>query len=94
MTLTDRVVKALGITQADLARTLQVHRSAISQWGDNIPPRRCWTLELMLKNTSDPMTRIDLRPDDWWIHWPDISPANKKVLDLPSLKSTQILETN
>lgn len=78
MTLTNRVVKALGTTQAGLAKTFNIHRSAISQWGDNIPHSRCWELELMLKKTEDPLTRIDLRPNDWWKYWPDLVDKHKK----------------
>lgn len=70
--ITKRVLSALDMSGADLARKFGIVRGAVSQWGNNIPPSRCYELELMLKNTSDPMTRKDLRPNDWHVHWPDL----------------------
>lgn len=33
----------------------------------------------MLADTLDPMTRIDLRPDDWQKWWPELKQDSKKA---------------
>jgi len=74
--MVDRICGALGITLAQLARDLGITRSAINDWkkkGVHIPSEYCALLENKLKNTSDPLTKIDMRPDDWQKWWPDLA---------------------
>lgn len=75
----DRVVHALNITKSELARKLNISKSAINFWRiHGIPSEHCSTLELWLKDTKDPLTRIDMRPDDWHKWWPELEQQDSK----------------
>lgn len=39
-----------------------------------VPTEHCVTIEL---ETSGAVTRKQLRPDDWWAHWPDLPGASR-----------------
>jgi len=70
--LINRITAALNITQAELGRRLKASKSAVNNWRiTGIPSEYCKDIELMLVNTTDPMTCKDLRPDDWFKWWPD-----------------------
>ncbi len=49
----------------------------VTQWanGDKeVPPRRCMAIELA---THGAVTRADLRPEDYWLIWPDLPQPEK-----------------
>jgi len=78
--MVDRIASALGTSLAGLARELKVTRSAINDWkarGADIPTQHCKTIVAMLAETSDPLTCIDLRPNDWHIWWPELAQQEK-----------------
>lgn len=58
--------------QAELARLLEVSPPTVNQWCKEIrevPPSRCLAIE---RATGGQVTRADLRPDDYWLIWPDL----------------------
>lgn len=72
--LLDRAVSALGITKVELGEALGVSKGVINQWRySGIPSEYCCALEDLLKNTSDPLSRIDMRPNDWKKWWPELA---------------------
>ena len=57
---------------AAIARAVGVHPVMISQWSNGLKPvpvDRCAMLE---RATDGAVTRRDLRPTDWWVHWPEL----------------------
>ena len=71
--IVDRICEALGVSQAELARDLKITRAAVNDWkskNKHIPVKHCVLLEEKLKKTNDPLTCIDMRPDDWMHYWP------------------------
>lgn len=59
-------------TAARIARELQVHPVMVSQWAAGlkpVPAERCAQLELA---TRGQVTRRQLRPNDWWLIWPEL----------------------
>ena len=59
--------------QANLARQLAITPAAVSQWvmGKRpIPPQHCLAIE---RATGGKVTRANLRPDDFWLIWPDLA---------------------
>lgn len=74
--IVDRITSALHTTKAGLARELGIGRAAVNEWKGNnkgIPIIHCAALERLLKNTSDPLTRIHMRPHDWHLIWPELA---------------------
>lgn len=65
-----------GITK--LAHAIGVGQSAISNMlsrGSSPSPANCLAIE---RATGGAVTRQDLRPDDYWLIWPDLpSPTEK-----------------
>ena len=59
-------------SQAALAGLLGVTKAAVNQWkteGRRVPFEHCASIEL---KTAGKVTRRDLRPNDWWLHWPEL----------------------
>jgi DNA-binding transcriptional regulator YdaS (Cro superfamily) len=59
-------------TAAAMANRIGVHPVMVSQWVSGakaIPLDRCAPIEAA---TDGAVTRRDLRPNDWWIHWPEL----------------------
>lgn len=70
----ERIVSALGITKVALGEKLNVSKGAVNQWRySGIPSEYCYELEELLKDTQDPLTRIDMRPNDWDRWWPELA---------------------
>lgn len=66
-----RAAEILGGLSA-LARALNVKPPTVHQWADGdrpVPPQHCVAIE---RNTAGAVTRADLRPDDYWLIWPDL----------------------
>lgn len=70
-------------SQKALADALKVTPATVNQWVSSIRPipiERCPAIE---SATSGAVTRRDLRPDDWWLIWPELItddfPVPKKV---------------
>lgn len=67
----DRAASVLG-TQVALADILGVSKAAVGQWkleGRQVPIEHCLSIE---RATAGRVTRQDLRPDDYWLIWPDL----------------------
>lgn len=61
--------------QTALASMLGVSPQAVWQWAQHprgAPVNRCHAIE---RATSGAVTRRDLRPDDWWLIWPELVTA-------------------
>lgn len=59
-------------TAAKFARRLDLPAALVSQWRTKsrpIPAERCPAIETA---THGEVTRRDLRPDDWWLIWPEL----------------------
>ncbi len=85
--IVERVVAALGISKVDLGRKFEVSKSVVNSWRiTGIPGKYCESLERMLENTSDPMTKKDMRPFDWKKIFPEltISSGNEDEKDIKS----------
>ena len=60
------------VSVADLARSISVAPSLVSQWKNEvrpIPTDRCASIEIA---TNGAVTRRDLRPDNWHLIWPEL----------------------
>lgn len=67
----DKAASILG-SQVALASFLGVTKAAVNQWkteGRQVPPKHCPQIE---RATGGQVTRQDLRPDDYWLIWPDL----------------------
>jgi DNA-binding transcriptional regulator YdaS (Cro superfamily) len=58
----------------ELAAMLSVSGSLVTQWasGKAVSAERCPEIE---RATAGAVTRRDLRPDDWWLIWPELVTA-------------------
>ena len=57
---------------AAIARSVGVHPVMVSQWAAKtkaVSAERCVAIE---RATNGAVTRADLRPDDYWLIWPDL----------------------
>ena len=56
---------------SSLARALKITPVLVSQWagGRPVPIERCPAIEAA---TGGAVLRSDLRPDDWWLIWPEL----------------------
>jgi DNA-binding transcriptional regulator YdaS (Cro superfamily) len=71
MTAIEKSCDILG-SQKSLADALGVTPATVNQWVSGsrpIPVERCPAIE---RATSGEVTRRDLRPDDWWLIWPEL----------------------
>lgn len=62
-----------------LARIAGVKPPVVHEWigaGRPVPERRCVLIE---QGLSGAVTRRDLRPDDWWLIWPELVTAEHPV---------------
>ena len=78
MNAIDRAATALGSLTA-LASAIGVTQSAPSMWKarGRVPTEHCLAIE---RATSGAVTRADLRPDDYWLIWPDLpAPAAQEA---------------
>lgn len=59
-------------TAAAIAKAVNVSPVMVTQWANgvkDVPPERCLAIE---RATGGKVTRADLRPDDYWLIWPDL----------------------
>lgn len=59
-------------TAASIAKAVSVHPVMVTQWANrlkDVPPERCLPIE---RATGGAVTRADLRPNDFWLIWPDL----------------------
>lgn len=59
-------------SQASLASALKVSRGALNQWmkpGREVPVIHCVIIENLCGGL---VTRKDLRPNDWYLIWPEL----------------------
>lgn len=67
----NRATTALG-SQLALAKAINAPPAQISQWANGlrpVPAHHCLAIE---RATSGAVTRAELRPDDYWLIWPDL----------------------
>ena len=67
-----RKASEIAGSQSALAGRLEVRPPTVNQWANGVrpvPPKYCLAIE---RATSGAVTRIDLRPDDYWLIWPDL----------------------
>ena len=73
-----------GRSNAALAAAVRVSPVLISQWRTgvrSVPVERCVAIE---QATCSSVTRIDLRPNDWWQIWPELAELHPgRVPDRP-----------
>lgn len=72
-------------SNADLASKLGVAAALVSQWRTGarpVPIERCVSIE---QATEGAVTRIDLRPNDWWLIWPELAERHpERIPDRPA----------
>jgi DNA-binding transcriptional regulator YdaS (Cro superfamily) len=62
-------IEQLGGPSA-VARMCGISAPSVCDWRKNgIPPKRCFRIEQL---NSVGLKRWDLRPGDWWEHWPEL----------------------
>lgn len=67
----EKAANLLG-SQKALADALGVTKAAVWQWkepGRRVPIEHCLVIE---RETKGGVTRRELRPDDYWLIWPDL----------------------
>lgn len=73
-------------TRCRIASALKVSRQAISNWKTRgVPVEHCLAIE---RATSGAVTRQELRPNDYWLIWPDL-PAPVLVTTAQAATQTQ-----
>lgn len=66
-------------TSVAVAKALGVSPVMVTQWANgvkDVPPERCLAVE---RATEGKVTRADLRPDDFWLIWPDLKAPKRKL---------------
>lgn len=63
-----RLAQKIGVTPGFISQIVSGHRRA--------PVERCTAIE---KATDGNVTRRELRPDDWWLIWPELVTADHPV---------------
>lgn len=61
-----------NVSNIDFAKSIGVTTGMISQWLSGhrpISPEKC---VLIMKKTNGMVTRQELRPNDYWLIWPDL----------------------
>lgn len=67
-----------GAKKAELARALNVSPALLHQWVAKIrpvAPQHCPAIEAI---TDHQVTRMDLRPNDWHLIWPELVPKPRR----------------
>ncbi|MBX3703965.1 MAG: helix-turn-helix domain-containing protein [Steroidobacteraceae bacterium] len=74
----DRAVSILG-SQSGLAEACGVVQGAVANWKarKNVPAQYCAAIEIATKGA---VTRIDLRPHDWWLIWPELAEKHPELV--------------
>lgn len=68
-----RSLGSIGIKQVDIANKFKLSKGAVHQWKFNgIPSDYCASIEELLKVSNDPVSRLEMRPDDWHKWWPEL----------------------
>lgn len=57
---------------SELAQALQVSASLVTQWSSGSKPVSAERCTLVEQATGGEVTRRDLRPNDWWLIWPEL----------------------
>lgn len=67
----EKAARIVG-SQSALATALGITKAAVWQWktdGRSVPIEHCASIERL---TAGAVTRQELRPDDYWLIWPDL----------------------
>ena len=77
-----KLVVAHYRTHINVARVLgYTDLRNVSAWVNGLrpfPPEHCVTIDLDTKGSASPITRKQLRPDDWQKYWPELAPKTVK----------------
>lgn len=65
-------VKAQRGRVSELAQVMQVSASLVTQWAGGTKPVSAERCALVERATGGQVTRRDLRPNDWWLIWPEL----------------------
>lgn len=79
MTLSDYIKTQGRGGLTSLARTIGAHAPDLSRWAAGerpVPIERCVAIEAA---TGGAVSRIDLKPNDWQLIWPELTPKQKEV---------------
>lgn len=63
----------------DLARRIGVPPSLLSQWRLKVRPVPIWRCVPIERLTDGAVTRRDLRPDDWYLIWPELAESHSPI---------------
>ncbi len=69
-------LESANITNVKFAEIVGVSPGMVSQWINEtrpVSPERCVIIE---KKTKKQVTRQDLRPNDYWLIWPELKKPN------------------
>ena len=72
----------LAGSQAALARSLNVTAPTINQWAKGVrpvPEKMAVAIEAI---TNGAVTRRDLRPNDWYLIWPELVPPSTSTKEV------------
>jgi len=78
----DAYLSQPGRSNAELAASLRAPAALVSQWRTKarpVPIDRCVPIE---QATRGAVTRIDLRPTDWWQIWPELAERHPDLVPL------------
>lgn len=67
-------------SKAAFAKKIGAYTSDLSDWisgNRSIPVRYCLAIE---RETGGAVTRVDCRPSDWQVYWPDFQFADHKQI--------------
>lgn len=76
-------------TAAKLAAALGVSPSYLSQMARGTAPisaERCVAIE---RETAGLVTRIDLKPKDWWLIWPELDSQERALKGIAAIDDVQ-----
>ena len=76
----NRATTVLG-SQLALAKAISAPPAQVSQWANGVrpvPAHHCVAIE---RATGGAITRAELRPDDYWLIWPDLTPPTPAAND-------------
>lgn len=76
-------------TQIALAKSIEAAPSFVNQWvngGRRVPAAYCVAIE---RTTGGEVTRQELRPDDYWLIWPDLkAPTAQAATEVVAVESS------
>lgn len=93
MTLDDYLNQPGAMSATDLGRRIGLQNADhLRAWrhgygGRKPSPKFCVAIE---RETAGAVTRQDLRPEDYWLHWPDLRAPKAAVVAKPPAKPKRV----